>query len=726
MGYVTADRALTKADRVHSRSRSEESRELSVVDNPESSQELTFDADRPIESREQDLLGRRSLAESIAENLLTIPVDHGFTAAIIGEWGSGKSSVLNMVTEAVKAEGDAAIVLNFNPWLFGNANDLVARFFRELGAQLGKGGSEKVKAVVGALIELGRGLSPLVPVPGVSIAAHAVGTVAEKALEEKSLLEQRDQLSNSLKELGARVIVVIDDIDRLEPSETRELMRLVRLTSDLPNVVFLLAFDWQHVSVSLREDENDGSQYLDKIVQVRFDIPVAKKEVLSAVLFAGLNDLIAEYEVLQLDSDVWNRVYYDVVRPLLGNLRDVRRYVNSLHVTLDTLGTEVALADLLGLEAIRVLAPKKFELLRVNADLLVPRGSFPQPYRSEQDVAAAINRMLEHEEESPFVLKSVLDTLFPASPSPNRMLFLVGEEAQWRKDRRVACEEVWSTYLRQGLSEEALQTQQVQLLAAALTDADSLAELLDSLDARQTEEALERLEGYQNEYPVEAIPTAVPVLANRLHKLSRRITSPFGVPPRVKGSRVILRLLRREPDQNRLVEVVTELLGRVNSLSGRLALIEMVGHRQNVGHKLVSEEQAKELENQLLHQLLAATTEELSSEWDLTPLVLRFTGFFDEVDRTQVLAKVREHLADDKFVLAFLLSATGEIVGTGGTQTTLPWDAMLEELGEALTEAVRRLANSRLYYEMKEEEREVVDLAVRYSEGWRPPSIGDY
>ena len=58
-----------------------------------------FDADRPVECREQDRLGRRSLAEAIAEQVCVIPVEHGFTIAVVGEWGSGKTSVLNMVAE---------------------------------------------------------------------------------------------------------------------------------------------------------------------------------------------------------------------------------------------------------------------------------------------------------------------------------------------------------------------------------------------------------------------------------------------------------------------------------------------------------------------------------------------------------------------------------------------------------------------------------------------------
>ena len=97
-----------------------------------------FDADRPIEFRDQDRLGRRSFAEVIARQVRAVPAERGFTIAVAGEWGSGKTSVLNMVAEALQEDGDAIAVLRFNPWLFSNADDLVIRFFRELSAQLGQ------------------------------------------------------------------------------------------------------------------------------------------------------------------------------------------------------------------------------------------------------------------------------------------------------------------------------------------------------------------------------------------------------------------------------------------------------------------------------------------------------------------------------------------------------------------------------------------------------------
>lgn len=691
------------------------------MDSQETSQELPFSADRPIESSEQDLLGRRTFAENIAHNILSVPADHGFTVAIVGEWGSGKSSVLNMVKESIEADSDfTAVVLQFNPWLFGSADDLVPRFFRELGAQLGKKGKEQVKAVVSALIELGKGLSPIIPVPGVSAAANAVGDLAEKALGEKSLLEQRDQLYQSLVQLESRVIVIIDDIDRLEPTETRELMRLVRLTSDLPNVVFLLAFDWQHVSLNLRDDEDDGSHYLDKIVQIRYDLPLIRKTVLSEVLIESLRDLQEEYEVLELESNVWHRIHDDVIRPLLYNLRDVRRFVNSLHVTLDTLGMEVALADLLGLEAIRVMAPRMFETIRSHPELLVRRDNPLEPYSSGQARQEAIHRMLSEETDAPFGLKTVLDILFPASMESDGILFLGGRESEWRKSRRVACEEVLQIYLLHQISKEALENIKVEAIIEDLIDEQRLADTLDALNGDQFEEALERVEAYESEFPSEAIPIAVPILANRLRRLSPRMSSPFALPPKIKGTRVILRLLRRESDQDRLFACLAEVLEKVESLSSWLEIVEMVGPNENVGHKLVNTEQAKDLEGRLATRLEEATSEELGMEWNLIPLLVRPAQWLPGERATQLYNGLKEHLNDEGFLLTLLRAVVGTPTPNSFGQIAYNWDPLVEVFGDALPAAVREMATPPFIDSLSPEDQRIVSLAKDYADGWRP------
>ena len=154
-----------------------------------------FDADRPIERLEDDRLGRRLFAESIARSIIAAPSENGFTVAVIGEWGMGKTSVLNMVAETLRRESAGTAVLNFNPWLFGGATELVARFFNELS----EGDWEKLKEFAKVLADLGKSLAPLSPIPGTSTAIAVAGAAVNKMTEPRSLLSQRENLRARLR-----------------------------------------------------------------------------------------------------------------------------------------------------------------------------------------------------------------------------------------------------------------------------------------------------------------------------------------------------------------------------------------------------------------------------------------------------------------------------------------------------------------------------------------------
>ena len=684
-----------------------------------------LDADRPIDCREQDRLGRRPLAEAIARQVRVVPAEHGFTIAVVGEWGSGKTSVLNMVAETLQDDAATPAILRFNPWLFGSADDLVPRFFRELSAQLGQSRSERLKDVAKAFSNLGQSLAPLSPVTGTTWVANLLAKLTDHWTKPLSLHDKRNHLSEALATSDSRVVVLIDDVDRLEAGETRELMRLIRLTSDLPNVVFLLAFDRRHVARSLGENETEGLQYLDKIVQVSHDLPYVREAILPGTLLPWLDELLQGRDLAQIDKDVWGRVFYDVIKPLLGNLRDVKRYLYSLPVTLDTIGQEVALADLLGLEALRILRPALFDELRSHAEYLVHPESGSRLWMTEEarnrEASEKLAAMMERAEGERGLLDSVLEILFPATQGIlGRSSYAPNWIGNWRKQRRVACEQVLGIYLQAGLDEDTIPFGEVQNLVGALTDEKRLVALLDALDEKHFEAALERLEDFEHDFPVEAAPIAVPVLVNRMGRLSSDSDRMFGMPPRIKLTRVVLRLLTRVKDPLDASTGLVAILRRIVDLSGKLALVEMVGHRQSVGHRLVGEDQAKKLEDGLAECLKSATVSQLADEWNLFVLSLRIPNWLKGEERVRLAARLHEHLADDGFVLTLLRTAVSYAHFNGHTEKRIFWDQLIEVFDEGIADAVNRLVRSPLCRNLSEDDQDTINLANKYASGWRP------
>lgn len=98
-----------------------------------------FSADRPIGSREEDLLGRASFADSLASAIKGWKGNDSLVIALYGPWGSGKSSVKNMVLQSLRsAEADSPLIVEFNPWQWSGQDQLAEAFFREIGLIMGR------------------------------------------------------------------------------------------------------------------------------------------------------------------------------------------------------------------------------------------------------------------------------------------------------------------------------------------------------------------------------------------------------------------------------------------------------------------------------------------------------------------------------------------------------------------------------------------------------------
>lgn len=686
---------------------------------------MPFDSDQPIQSKDEDKLGRRGFAESIAGQIGTIPVAQGFTAAIVGEWGSGKSSLLNMVRESLEEGNDTTIVLQFNPWLFGGAEDLLPRFFSELGAQLGQSKSIGIRQVARALSEFGTLAAPFIPLPLGELTTKAAATAVSRLAQPRSLISQRDILRNTLLRLEGRIVVIIDDLDRLQRNEARELVRLIRLTSDLPNLVFLLAFDEERLANSLEGPEGVGYEYLNKIVQMEFDVPVVRKKILHQMLSDGLDQAIQNHRLMQLDTEEWGRVLLGIVDPLLDTVRDVKRYVNSIPTTLESVGKEVALADLLGVEALRILRSSIFDRLKARRELLTfPGRESSQRLRLEQrgvNIGEEIGTMLNQAAGDRELLDAVLQILFPATQEYMRgMSFGTSQIQEWRKRRRISTEEIFGIYLHAGLDADSVPEDEIRRLVEAMSDGNRFASLLDSLSDERLDSIIDRFLDFGENFGGEVRPEAVTALVNQLYKLSPDAGGMFLMAPRSKARQIIYRLLRRIQSLGDLDSALPGIIQSIDSMSGKFSVLEMVAHREAVDRQLINEGLASAIIDQIIEGLEKATAQDLAKEWDLFEMILRLGMRLTADQRSRLNARMKEHLADDSFTVRLLRTAENTAYLNGRPQRRLFWDGLLELFGDDLLVAVQQLARSEQFRHIGARDRAAVELALNYASGVRP------
>lgn len=214
--------------------------------------------DRPIDSTSDDKLGFQDLAEGLAAALLSQNSVDGLVIGMEGRWGSGKSSLLNLTIRALRALPTARrpIIVEFRPWLVGDRDALLGSFFAELATKvevleveaghstLAKKRKEselatRIRRYAATAEHVGRAVSVLPLLSPLGKALQALGLLGKNTEKRPSLIELKNDLEQALREIKTTIIVCIDDVDRLDPGEVVELLRLVRSVANFPNVTYL-------------------------------------------------------------------------------------------------------------------------------------------------------------------------------------------------------------------------------------------------------------------------------------------------------------------------------------------------------------------------------------------------------------------------------------------------------------------------------------------------------
>jgi predicted KAP-like P-loop ATPase len=136
-------------------------------------------ADNPIRTMADDRLGRIATASTLIRTIGTADSAEGYVLAVVGPWGSGKTSILNLMQEGLAQQGDT-IVVKFNPWMFSGTEQLIDAFFHELGAQLRETGGKKFDKIATAVDQYSFIFSPftLIPVAGGTSAVRSTSLKA--------------------------------------------------------------------------------------------------------------------------------------------------------------------------------------------------------------------------------------------------------------------------------------------------------------------------------------------------------------------------------------------------------------------------------------------------------------------------------------------------------------------------------------------------------------------
>jgi predicted KAP-like P-loop ATPase len=585
--------------------------------------------DRAIEKLDQDQLGRRVFAEDIARRMSVCSPDSSLVYAIYGGWGTGKSSILHMVEEALTSsrseETAQPITIRFNPWYYSDLGVLISAFFETVAEQIGKKDiTGTLKSVSSALSAMSKITTPLAWIPGIGRYGEKIGEilgsgarVAEAAAERTKgdLVSRKDELSHYLIEAQQRIVVFVDDIDRLTNVEIRQIFQLVKSLADLPYIAYLLAFDDEIVARALDEPSNGhGREYLEKIIQVPLPIPATSRSKLRNLVGGFLEEMIETRGANQWDQSYWDTIDFIGFWEPFSTMRDCYRYLNALDFYRNSLKDEINLVDLWTLTLIQVFYPNAYKWLSDNKGFLTQDTDFVLRKGfggNETDKKAKAQKFFEELRETISTSDAdfVEDMVKHIFPSIGRLLghiAMSSSELNLRVSKRVGAPENFDRYFRYGLADDEVTVAELAKVISASSNAVELESQIKTL-APKASDLFDRIEDRISEFDGQQGENIVQILCTIGDDYMERGEVIGGV--RGKLLRIILKLLRETiPLSRRHKVLASSTTGWTHGLMLFSHLLNHLRGEHNPGHdgfiqeedkRLLTEQELDDLEKKL-------------------------------------------------------------------------------------------------------------------------------
>jgi len=308
----------------------------------------------------------KKYAGEIVERLLVTNIkNQSYALGVTGEWGVGKTTFLR---ELKKTIGNRADIVEFNPWMCRTPEQVTNDFFASLRHQL----SDKYSTLSKSIKEYAKYVNnvKLVSHPLFSMEALISGT-------KESLFERKNTLSKKFSRLPKPIIVLIDDLDRLERDEVFEVLRLIRNTADLSNLIYMVAYDKEYVTSVLKEKEiKDATAYLEKIFPVEIHLPKVEEHLVWNTLYEEIREQSSiENNFVKLLFDRFVTDDKELILNVLTNYRRTKRFARLYMLNIAYLNNqsqnELKFIDVFWLELLQMYDKTTYDVLATEPGVIL-------------------------------------------------------------------------------------------------------------------------------------------------------------------------------------------------------------------------------------------------------------------------------------------------------------------------------------------------------------------
>lgn len=541
-----------------------------------------LEADRPITKNEQDRLNRAIFAKYLARCILDHKNPESLVVGLYGGWGVGKTSLINLTLEEIQfaasnmLDDEKPIILNFSPWSYSGQNQLVYSFFRRLSSELRQFPYLENSEKIINLLELYASFFTQKPVPRMlRLKNFATRLWKKKTKTEemygwglgRDLTLVKAELNVLLRQQKHKILIIIDNISRIEDPEIKQIFQIVKSMGDYANTVYLLAMDKKLVVNAInRIYGSDGQQLLEKIVQLPFDVPPISNQDLENILLNKLMPVIRYAPEDSWDRKYWADIYYSSLKYFFDNCRDITRYVNTLSFGFDRLKDVVNIVDFLAITAVEVFEPAVYSGIRDNKDLvtdLMNNVYSDLPEKLAEDKLRfdeILNRATHIPRDR---LLQLFICLFPHLRSIYQpTISFYHSESAARKNRRICCPDLFDVYFRLSMASGFIPEPEFDAIIALASNGTAFDQVLTRLNQDdRIIKFLDLLDGVNpKKIPMTHIPSIINALMDNADLFPEGENTPLSFNTPMRVHRIFHQLLRRYDQSETRFQIFTDAI----------------------------------------------------------------------------------------------------------------------------------------------------------------------
>lgn len=532
---------------------------------------MSYSTDKPIEKRDDDKLERKNFSNQLGKAIYEYKDKDGLVIGLFGEWGTGKTSVVNMVEQGInelsEENENKPLIVRFSPWNYTDKNNLISLFFKDLRIQIyNKSGKSYYEKIGDALEKYSEALDLLNYVPfGGSGVVHTIKVIlkiiTKKVSKKSDLNKTKNDLEKALRDEDKKIIVVIDDIDRLANQQIRDIFQLVKQVADFPNVIYLLVMDRTVVERALNAVHDiNGSAYLEKIIQVPIDLPKLNKSKLEEIFLDRLKIILEDpFDKVNIDKEYWDKVFVNCIKPYISNLRDVNRVINTFQFRYGMLKEETSFEDMMAITTLEVLEPKLYKWIYDKKGVLLQNTEELPTYR-KNDISYYSDEFNELGINLNKAIK-FLSVIFPLYSNDHNISTI-----DIRKNLRIADKKQFDMYFHCNLNDIKLSGRRINSFLYEFDEGELENAIEEISEDKGINYFLEEIEDLVEEIPCERLP----IIASKLF-LNKKIYTESSknileIPPSKKCDLIVIRILDRLNPEDKF-QVLTSLINTTDERS---------------------------------------------------------------------------------------------------------------------------------------------------------------